>query len=347
VRIVNIDPTTDPLWQDLVSRERSDVFHAPAWLRVLKETYDFELRALVAVDEEGVPSSGMAYCKIEDMMDPRIASLPFSDFCDPLVRDRDEWDCLINTLLDEEHRFNLRCLHNQVPLQDERLALVDRAKWHAIDLQRSEDDLWMGLSGSARRAIKKARREDVEIRIAREKEEIRDFFDLHLGVRKYKYELLAQPYRFFEQIWDHFLGPGKGALMIAVFEDRPIGAVLFLEWQNKLYYKFNASDPDYVDARPNDLIVWEGMKYGRARGHEYLDFGLSDWDQEGLLRYKRKFATDEKTISFLRYMPARSPSPQEKMMRALLPQITDLFVDEAVPDNITEKAGDTLYRFFT
>jgi len=347
VKIVNIDPTTDPLWQDLVSRERSDVFHAPAWLRVLKETYDFELRALVAVDEEGVPSSGMAYCKIEDMMDPRIASLPFSDFCDPLVRDREEWNCLIDTLLDGEHRFNMRCLHNQVPLQDERLTLVDRAKWHAIDLQRSEDDLWMGLSGSARRAIKKARREGVEVRIAREKEEIRDFFDLHLGVRKYKYELLAQPYRFFEQIWDHFLGAGKGALMIALFEGRPIGAVLFLEWQNKLYYKFNASDFNYIDARPNDLIVWEGMKYGRAKGHEYLDFGLSDWDQEGLLRYKRKFATDEKTISFLRYMPARSPSPQEKMMRALLPQITDLFVDEAVPDSVTEKAGDTLYRFFT
>ena len=347
MKIVSIDPGIDPLWQELVNRERSDVFHAPEWLRVLKDTYGFELQALVVLDDRGVPSSGIAYCKIEDMMDPRIASLPFSDFCDPLVRDPAEWEQLLGRLLAQEQRVNLRCLHNQVPLQDDRLTLVNRAKWHSIDLKRSEDDLWMGLSSSARRAIRKARREDVEIRVASEKAEIRGFFDLHLGVRKYKYGLLAQPYRFFEQIWDHFLGPGKGALMVAVYDNRPIGAVLFLEWQNKLYYKFNASDPEYIDARPNDLIVWEGMKYGRAKGHEYLDFGLSDWDQEGLLRYKRKFATDEKTISFLRHSPPDSPSSREKEMRALLPQITDLFVDETVPDAITEKAGDTLYRFFT
>jgi hypothetical protein len=65
------------------------------------------------------------------------------------------------------------------------------------------------------------------------------------------------------------------------------------------------------------------------------------------LQYKRKFATAEKTISMLRYTPEGSPSVKEKQLRQLLPQLTDLFVDESVPDGITEKAGDSLYRFFT
>jgi hypothetical protein len=143
------------------------------------------------------------------------------------------------------------------------------------------------------------------------------------------------------------LADGKGALMLADYEGEVIGGVMYLEWQNKLFYKFNASNSQHTSLRPNDLVVWEGMKYGRSKGYEYLDFGVSDWDQEGLLQYKRKFATEEKTISFLRHMPAGSPSAKEQQIRQLLPQITDLFTDTAVPDHITEKAGDVLYRFFT
>jgi hypothetical protein len=138
-----------------------------------------------------------------------------------------------------------------------------------------------------------------------------------------------------------------GILMLAYHEDKVIAGVLFLEWQNKLYYKFNASDPDYTNYRPNDLIVWEAMNYGRDKGYEYLDFGISDWEQEGLLQYKRKFATDEKVVSFLRHTPENPQSPGEKQMRRLLPRITELFVDESVPDHVTEKAGEILYRFFT
>mgnify|MGYP000694688979 CR=1 FL=1 len=102
-----------------------------------------------------------------------------------------------------------------------------------------------------------------------------------------------------------------------------------------------------MDARPNDLIVWEGMKYGRDKGHEYLDFGLSDWDQEGLVRYKRKFATDEKTISFLRHSPNGTVSQQTQQMADFLPQLTELFTRESVPDEVTEQAGNILYRYFT
>jgi hypothetical protein len=34
-------------------------------------------------------------------------------------------------------------------------------------------------------------------------------------------------------------------------------------------------------------------------------------------------------------------------MRGLLNQLTDLFTDESVPDEITEKAGAVLYQYFT
>jgi len=347
MEIVRINPSQDPIWQQLVTQQASTVFHSPEWIRVLQETYPFDIGAYVLLDEAGSPRAGIPFGVIEDMMDPRMACLPFSDFCDPLVANLDEWRCLADRLLNGGQRISLRCLHNQMPLADKRFTLTGRAKWHCVDLQREEDEIWQGLHGSARRAIKKAQRSGVTVRISQDKDDLRAFFVLHLGVRKYKYKLLAQPYRFFENIWNQFISPGKGALILAIYEEKVIGGVLFLEWQDALYYKFNASNPDCVKLRPNDLVVWEGIRFGKSKGLHFLDFGLSDWDQEGLLQYKRKFATEEKTISMLRYTPESSPSAKEKQLRQLLPQLTDLFVDESVPDGITEKAGDSLYQFFT
>jgi CelD/BcsL family acetyltransferase involved in cellulose biosynthesis len=342
-----VDPTENLAWQKFVEQTVSTVFHSPEWLRVLKQTYGFNIHAHLLRNENGETRAGLPFCTIEDMMDPRIVSLPFTDFCDPLVENVDDWRCLIDGILNSGHRMSLRCLHNDLPLGDGRFTLTNRAKWHIIDLQADEATLWQRLRGSARRAIKKAQQNDIVVQAAQSKEGLRAFFELHLRVRKYKYGLLAQPYRFFENIWDQFIAQGKGTLMLASCQEEVIGGVMFLEWQNTLYYKFNASNPAMTVLRPNDLIVWEGMRYGQFRGLHYLDFGLSDWDQEGLLQYKRKFATAEKTISLLAYAPEGSPSAKEKQIRQLLPKLTDLFVAETVPDSITEKAGEALYQFFT
>ena len=135
--------------------------------------------------------------------------------------------------------------------------------------------------------------------------------------------------------------------MLAIYEGKIVAGDFFLEWKDTLYYKFNASLLDDLSHRPNDLLIWQGIQEGKSRGLAYLDFGLSDIDQEGLIRYKRKFGTEEKTISFLRHAPNGPPTPVEKEMRDLLSKLTNRFTDQLVPDLVTERAGEDLYRLFT
>jgi CelD/BcsL family acetyltransferase involved in cellulose biosynthesis len=346
--IVCVDPRTDPLWQRLVAQYPSDVFHSPAWLGILTDTYGWEARAYVLVDGTGEPTAGIPFYRITDIMGTRIVAVPFSDYCDPLVSDEDGWRRLSDELLAEQCAVTLRCLRNHLPLADERFTLVKQARWHGIDLKPDLDTLWHGLDSAGRGPITKAQRDGVVVHIAQGKQELRAFFDLHLGTRKNKYHLLAQPYAFFEGIWRHFMDAQHGVLLAAVHQGEIIGATLYLEWKDTLYYKANASASSGLLHRPNDLLLWEGMKYGKAKGYAYLDLGLSDWDQEGLIRYKRKYASDEKVISFLQHVPdGQGPSRQEQQIRALLPQLTALFTDSSVPDPVTEKAGEILYRFFT
>jgi hypothetical protein len=251
---------------------------------------------------------------------------------------------LLDGVAGEGLPFAIRCLHNQIPLSDGRLTQVGKAHWHGIDPR--PHDLWDRIDPSARRAVRRSQRHGVEVTPARSTGELRAFYQLHLRVRKHKYRMLAQPYSFFENLWRHFVAADAGTLMLARVNGAVAAGVLFLEWKDTLYYKFNASDPDFTDSRPNDAIMWAGIEYARKRDLSRIDLGLSDWDQVGLVRYKGKYASEEKTISFLSYLPEGVPEPPPSPLASAMPGLTDLLTDPRVPDSITERAGSALYRFF-
>jgi CelD/BcsL family acetyltransferase involved in cellulose biosynthesis len=347
LNVVCVDPRTDPLWCRLVTQGTSSVFHSPGWMRVLSDTYGWEPNAFVLLGDSGQPKAGFPFCRISDMLGERIVAMPFSDYCDPLVEDADSWRLLIDRLLPERLPINVRCLHNDLPLADERFDLTKQAKWHRLDLRPDLDALWNAMHDSTHRAIRKSERAGLTVRIAESEHELRTFFEMHLKVRKYKYGLLAQPFSFFQNIWRQFVEAGHGFLLLAIHDEKIVAGDFFLDWKDTLYYKFNASLPDDLSFRPNDLLIWEAVQHGKQHGFAYLDFGLSDIDQQGLVRYKRKFGTEEKTISFLRHSPQAPPNRAEKELRELLGKLTNRFTDRMVPDLVTEKAGEDLYRLFT
>jgi len=340
--VVSVDPRSDPGWEALTLAGPSSVFHSAPWLRVLGKTYGLELNALIALKADGEPCAGLPFCRLSDMLGHRLVVLPFSDYCDPLAEERGDWTLLVEQLVRERCAIYLRCLTSDLPLADECFAVLKEAKWHGIDLRAELDQIWKGISDAAKRAIKKARQDGVQLRLARSEDELRAFFEMHLRLRKYKYRMLAQPYVFFENIWREFVGNGQGALLLALYQDEIIAGTFFLEWKDTLYYKFNASTADHLAYRPNDALIWEGIRYGKAKGYRQVDLGLSDWDETGLLRFKRKYASAEKSITFL----AHGASDRHAEAKTLLLQMIRLFTDESVPDSVTARAGDLLYRYF-
>ncbi len=83
---------------------------------------------------------------------------------------------------------------------------------------------------------------------------------------------------------------------------------------------------------------------GRRARAEPGRLGVSDLDQPGLLRFKRKYATDEKRVVVLR--SAQGPKPGKSDVDVLLREITRLLTDESVSDDVTGAAGSVLYRLF-
>ena len=332
------------MWEAIAHHPLNSLFSSRPWAEAVARTYGFEVSASMA--REGSPqkaAGALLFSRISDLRGERIVCSPFSDYCDPLAEDVKTWRELVAPLIASGVPVTLRCLHNRIPVEDERFAKVGEAAWHGINLDRAEADIWNGLHGTARQNIRKAQREGITIRRGATLEDVHAFYRMHCHVRKSKYRMLPQPFAFFEQLHGAFADNGL-TVLLAKLEGTPVAGSLYIAHGKTLFYKFNAS----VDRAlcPNDLLVWEGIRLGLERGLTLFDFGASDLDQPGLLRFKRKFATVERTIVRLSCVPEGYVDPRARAAGGTLNALSHWLTEPNVPDEITQAASADFYRMF-
>jgi CelD/BcsL family acetyltransferase involved in cellulose biosynthesis len=344
--IVIADPCRDPRWTALLARHAGGLFQSPPWLAALAEAYGFRPQACLVETAAGAAAAGVAYCELDDVLGRRILSLPFSDASDPLVDTIPSWDRLLGHLVAQGVPVRLRCLDNPLVRADPRLAVTRRARWHTLAVAATPEAQWSALAGATRRAIRKAEREGIEIRPLEGEDGIAAFHRLHVGLRKRKYRLLAQPPSFLAALRRQF-EPAQGwHLLGAYLGDRLIAGTLFLRWGDTLYYKFNASDLEALAARPNSLLAWAGAGLARTLGCSRLDLGPSDDDQPGLIRFKRDLGAAERELCVLDHIPPGWQDERARELRGLLGNLTTMLTRAEVPDEVAGAAGAMLYRYF-
>src|SRR5215475_13770226 len=331
------------MWRAIAHHPLNSLFSSRRWTEAVARTYGFKVSASMPNDmgRDGKADGAILFSRLFDLRGERIVCGPFSDYCDPLASDVETWHELVAPLISLGVPITLRCLCNQLPARDQRFVKVSEAAWHGIDLDRPESEIWDGLRGPARQNIRKAQRCGVKVRASDQLRDMHVFYEMHCHVRKSKYRLLPQPFTFFEHLHASFTKHNGLTVLLAEVDGAAVAATVFLECGDTLYYKFNASVER--DGCPNDLLVWEGIRIGQRRGLKLFDFGASDLDQPGLLRYKRKFATIERRIFRLQYKPEGYLDRRASAANEALKSITYLLTDPGVPDRITQAAGGDFY----
>src|SRR4030095_2314747 len=110
-----------------------------------------------------------------------------------------------------------------------------------------------------------------------------------------------QPFVFFENLYRHAIACGHGMVMLARQNGVPVAGAVFLHVGGRVVYKFAASDPRQLDTRPNNLVLWEALRWYGARGGESLDLGRTSASHDGLRRFKLSWGSQERRIEYLRY----------------------------------------------
>ncbi|MGF1596685.1 MAG: lipid II:glycine glycyltransferase FemX [Acidimicrobiales bacterium] len=373
------DPCRDDVWAELVERSGT-LFHSPAWLRVLRDAYRLRPRAVVS--SEGATDGGgggVAWVEVADVRGRRVVSLPFSDFAGPIGA----WSTGSLAPLKGERAATTPSLVTRLRLatpggprrgaidaNDLRryrielgLAETGRLAWHWTELpplgrsttgatSTSDDDrLWPQLASGARQNIRRSRRAGVVVDVRSDLDALEDYHRLHLELRKAKYRLLAQPRSFFIALHRHF-GPDRLRIVLARLDGiagsgggEAIAGVILLRHGDTAYYKLNASNPAGLSVRANDAVMWEAMAAARRWGCRWFDFGVSDLDQPGLIRYKDKYSTGRGEVVLLGRAGSGRPWSARQIDR-ILPLTSRALTAPRCPDALGRQASRVLYRLY-
>ena len=271
----------------------------------------------------------------------RGVSLPFSDFCAPLIFDRavDAFQLLtgVNKIASErkwryfEARANAfnRALFN----------CTEQYYGHELDLRGGKDQLFANLAPSVRRAIRKAERSGLGIEISKSWRGMLDFYRMHLRTRR-RHGVPPQPLSFFRNVYREIISAGYGFVVIAKAAKRPVAAAVFFHSGRQALYKFGASDTRAQSFRGNNLVMWRAIEHLASLEFHSLHLGRTDLSDEGLRRFKRSWGTSEHMLEYRRFQDdTASTNPR------LLPRAHGLYtrVFRNLPLTVNRIVGKAVY----
>lgn len=304
IRMTVMDPSTDSDWDQTV-REHPEctVFHSSAWAKVLRNTYGHrpvylrfrlgdQLMASIPMMEVSSPITGL-----------RGVGLPFTDVCRPLLCPGMRLDEILAQVSDEAKSRGWRFFEIRSEGKDCAPSCNSgRFIGHTLGLRSQAAELFARFSSPVRRAIRKAERSKLTVRIATDRDGVKEFYRLHIQTRR-RHGIPPQPFEFFSNIHTELIARGLGFVTLAYRGPRAIAGAVFLHFANAAVFKFGASDRAEQEHRGNNLVMWETIKFLRKINVTTLHFGRTEIGHESLRRFKLGWGTEETPIDYLRFDP--------------------------------------------
>jgi hypothetical protein len=299
-----IDPITFPDWDVQIGNlPGATIFHSSRWARVLSETYGYRPFYFTII-KNGTLSACYPVMEVDSRITGRRGvSLPFTDYCDPVASTKEEFSELFRCAKETgvRHKWKLLEIRGGASYFDSAQSSSEYFQ-HTLELPVNGQDgsLFSSLTENTRRNIRKAQKSGISVKILTTQDAVHQFYHLNQVTRR-DHCLPPQPSHFFQNIYDHIISQGFGFVALAFFNDVPIAGAVFFCMGNSAIYKYGASDKEYQNLRPNNLVMWESIKWLTEQDCRSVSFGRTDLDHEGLRRFKLGWGTKENRISYYRY----------------------------------------------
>ena len=336
-----IDPLSDPRWEPFIEgNESACAFHSSGWLRALAKTYGYEPLAVTSSPAASELSDAVLLCRVESWATGRrLVSLPFTDHCQVLANDDTNVPELAKHVAEfaarEKYRFcELRPLA-PVRFGDQHRSGVYAIHW--LDLRPSIESIFRGFDkDSIQRKLRRAEREGLQYEEGSSAEMIDKFYRLLLRTRR-RHQLPPQPIEWFRNLAESMRGSIQ--FRLALKEEEPIAAIVTLTDRNTIIYKYGGSDERYHATGSMPFLFWRAIQEAKATGRVAMDFGRSDLDNPGLIRFKDEWGTSRAELTYYRF-----PAPKGAGTRAGLAERAATAVFSRIPDRVLAAAGRLMYR---
>jgi hypothetical protein len=293
----------DAVPAELQGNADATLFQSPDWIRFLQASQGAE--PVYADVLDGDRRVGRFNALLTRRFGVRMLGSPLPGWTTPymgfnLQPDVSRLDALeaLITFADKD----LRCAH--VELMDRNLDRADAGRsglrhrflsGFEIDLTRSEQDLWEGMSSACRRCVRKSERVGISLEVAEDEAFVDDYYAQAVEVFGKQGLAPTYPKSRVALLVETMLPTGRLLLVRARDEAGAcIATGIFPAGAGSMYFWGGASRLDRQILRPNEAVQWFAMRYWKARGAARYDMG-------GGGEYKRKYGGSEITVPWLRW----------------------------------------------
>lgn len=287
---VEVGIWTDPkAWDDFVSGAPDGTMaHRWAWLNIVSDTYGHKVVPLAAV-RGGTLAWVLPLVEMRSrLFGHHLVSMPFLDtggLCTAGDRAADEALAAAATRLAEANGAHLELRHTT----DRAVSLVpSRHKvTMVVDLSGGEEALWKQIDGNRRTEVRKARAAGVTASV-HGSEALADFYRIMAANLR---DLGSPVHRrdFFRRLMDAFGADAR--IVLACYDGRAIGAAMILYHGDWVGMPWMGASRSFFPRAPSQLVYWQALCDGIARGCRVFDLGRSSPDS-GTYRWKLKWAAE-------------------------------------------------------
>jgi len=175
-----------------------------------------------------------------------------------------------------------------------------------IDLSASPEEIFSNFKRDKKRAIKKAKKSGIKIKQANTLEEIEAFYKIISET--YKTANLPKPPRsLFFSVFEILKKKNLAKFFLASFDGEVIAGRLVLCYKGTIFDWYAGAKKDFLNLRPNELLVWHVLKWGSENNYSTFDFGGAGNPKKkyGVRDFKRQFGGQ--MVEFGRYKKVYSP----------------------------------------
>jgi CelD/BcsL family acetyltransferase involved in cellulose biosynthesis len=337
---LTINPVEDARWLRFIEgRQEAVVFHHPSWLSVLAESYGYRPMAQVIVDGDTI-LAGIPLVEVRSpLTGARAVSLPFCDYCPPLPDTPESLDMLVRSLEEMRRQRGWRYVELRDNVSHPDLRPTEQYLAHLLALGSDTDALFKSFKKTQiQQSIYRAVREGVRVERRTDEEAMREFIALNVITRR-RHGIPPQPDAFLGLLRKRVLEPGHGFVSLGIHGGKVIAAAVFLHFNETVVYKYGASNEAALSLRPNHAVMWDAIRWSCEQGFKQFHFGRSELSNEGLLRYKRGWGTQELPLSYVRLGASGRVSVSEGMITRAVKGVVG-----RTPTPILKAVGKLLYR---
>jgi len=159
---------------------------------------------------------------------------------------------------------------------------------------------WNAYNNRVRGAVRKAEKNGVVVRDSDSEEDLKDFYEMYLSMMRH-FGSTPKPFSMMR-----FLQESKIAkLTIAEHSGVIVAGLLYLFFNHTVTLWCEASLPEFLKFRPNNAIIHHIVCWACQQGYDWVDFGASPPEREGLIAFKEQWRAKRCDVSI--YAKVYSP----------------------------------------